>query len=155
MNKKSVGYKFKYLVIIACVAAGFSFNSCSKDSGIGSNVLPQNSYFNANFSDTTTIISSLVLEDTLMTHFPSGYNLTANLLGGYNDPVFGPAKASIYTQLSLASGNPFPTTLTATQLANVVLDSAVFCVGYGGTNGSISYGDNSPQNVQVFLVDKK
>ncbi len=159
MNKKSVRYfKFQYLFGLACVAAGFSFNSCSKDTAIGANVLPQNSYFYANFSDTATIISTLVLEDTVPTN-----QLSTNLLGSYNDPIFGPTKASIYTQLSLPSGNnPFPSSwltggtygLNSSNWPTLVLDSAVLAICYGSGTDGYTYGDGSPQTIELYQLKK-
>ncbi len=138
----------------ACSIAGFAFlASCSQDSGIGRNVLPSNT-LQASFVDTSTVVTSLVLEDSVITSNSSIY-----LLGNYTDPVFGPTKASIYTQFILPYGdgaNPFLESgfvTTATQ--KVILDSVVFAMPYGSYNNYNYYGTLGPQTIQVYALKPK
>lgn len=154
MNKfRSRYFTSKYPFILACcVVAGFSFfSSCSKDSGLGANVLPQNTMLGANFKDTTTILTSLVLQDTIPTNGVSTY-----LLGSYNDPIFGSTKASFYTQLAIPYGNPFGTTLTPG--STVKLDSVVFSMDYGTNSmGEHNYpllSSPGPESIEIDTINK-
>ena len=72
----------------------FFFNSCKKDGEL----VPEFDSGNANImkTDTFTIVTSLAKEDSIRTDV-SIYNL----LGIYNDPVFGPTASSFYTQATL------------------------------------------------------
>jgi len=138
----------------ACVLAGFAFfNSCSPDSGLGNNLLPENNTLNAKFIDTATVQTSLVLEDTVITN-----NIGAYLLGGYTDPIFGTTKASIYTQFILPNGvNPFtnyPTyTATSTNTKQVILDSVVLALPYGTFDNANYFGTLGAQTFQVYAMD--
>jgi hypothetical protein len=139
----------------ACVLAGFAFfNACSPDSGIGNNVLPENNTLTAKFVDTSTVQTSLVLEDTI----PTSNNTSEYLLGSYTDPIFGTTKASFYTQLLFPYNvNPFvnyPTiTLSSANTTEVILDSVVLSMPYGVYSGAGYYGTLGAQTVQVYLMD--
>jgi hypothetical protein len=154
MNKLFSGsFRSGYLAT-ACIIAGFAFyTSCSQDSGLGRNVLPANS-ISANFVDTSTVVTSLVLEDTVIANDASQY-----LLGSYTDPVFGPTKASIYTQFILPGGdgaNPFVASgLITTNTKQVILDSVVMALPFGSYNGYNYYGELGPQTIQVYALDPK
>jgi hypothetical protein len=85
------------------------------------------------------------------------------LLGSYNDPIFGPTKASIYTQLSLPGGNnPFPSSwltggtygLNSSNWPTLVLDSAVLAICYGSGTDGYTYGDGSPQTIELYQLTK-
>jgi hypothetical protein len=139
----------------ACIIAGFAFyTSCSQDSGLGRNVLPTNS-ISANFIDTSTVVTSLVLEDTVVSNNTSQY-----LLGSYTDPIFGPSTASIYTQFILPGGdgaNPFLASglINSTTTTQVILDSVVMALPFGSYNGYNYYGELGPQTIQVYALDPK
>ena len=90
-NKKQ--FPAKYIVVVVLLGL-LSFSSCSKDSGVGSNVLPANDLLGAYACDTSTVLSSIKLKDSIITNSTSLF-----LLGSYNDPVFGMTKASFYTQV--------------------------------------------------------
>jgi hypothetical protein len=150
MNKLNNRYFTKYLVI-ACIWAGYSlYTSCTPNSGIGANVLPKGT-INASFIDTSTVQTSIIMEDSAQTNNQSLY-----LLGSYNDPVFGPTKASVYTQLVLPGGNANPfygAGYISTNTQSVILDSAVLNLSYTtGATGNY-FGDVGPQTVQVYLMD--
>jgi len=73
--------------------------SCKKEpSSIGLNLI--NRDLGAAFTDTTTLISYSVLEDSLNTT-----NLVFNFLGYVKDPVFGTSHAGIYTQFVPAANS--------------------------------------------------
>lgn len=109
--------------------------SCNKEPDlIGLDLLPEGDRLNMSFIDTSSIIAYSVREDSLITK-----NLSSNLLGYLNDPVFGPVKASFYTEYRLqATNNSFG--------ENPVADSIVLTLVYDGV-----YGDSLTQHtVQVF-----
>lgn len=140
----------KYL-IIACIWAGYSFfASCSPDSGIGANVLPDNNTLNANFTDGTTVKTSVILEDSVNTT-----NVNSFFLGSYNDPIFGETKASIYAQLAVPTNGANPFTVVGNPGSNtnkIILDSVVFAMPYVYTTPNY-FGTLSPQTIQVYLLD--
>ncbi|PKP49547.1 MAG: hypothetical protein CVT95_03240, partial [Bacteroidetes bacterium HGW-Bacteroidetes-12] len=110
------------------------FNSCKKDGEL----IPTFDSGNANLVavDTFSIITSLVREDSIRT------DLSAfNLLGLYNDPVFGLTSSSIYSQITLNGLNvDFGTGAT--------LDSAILTLQYQGM-----YGDTlSSLSINVFEI---
>ncbi|HEY9082209.1 MAG TPA: DUF4270 domain-containing protein [Vicingaceae bacterium] len=104
------------------------FYSCKKDGEL----VPEFDSGNANImkTDTFTIVTSLAKEDSIRTDV-SIYNL----LGIYNDPVFGPTASSFYTQATLNG-------LNVDFGVGAVLDSAVLTLAYnnvyGDTNAAIS-----------------
>src|ERR1700722_11733313 len=79
-NKKN--FPAKYIVVVVLLGLLSFFTSCQKDSGVGSNVLPAKDILGAYVCDTTTIISSLKLKDSILSNSTSIF-----LLGSYNDPV--------------------------------------------------------------------
>jgi hypothetical protein len=90
---------------------------------------------NAEFSDTATLITHTVRDDSL----PTG-KVSPMLLGNINDPLFGITKASVYTQLYLQKTNP-------SFGSNPILDSAVLSLVY--KNGQY-YGTLYPQQFEVY-----
>lgn len=86
--------------------------------------------------DTFSILTKLVREDSIRT------DLSAfNLLGLYNDPIFGLASSSIYSQVTLNG-------LNVDFGAGATLDSAILTLQYQGI-----YGDTlSSLNINVFEI---
>ncbi|MEO6883608.1 MAG: DUF4270 domain-containing protein [Bacteroidia bacterium] len=128
----------KFFLGCICFAI-LGITSCTESGVIGVNVQPKSDLLNVAYKDTTTLIAYSVREDSIPTS-----NTSFNLLGSYNDPVFGYSSASIYTQVLLPNG-----------LANVnlgptgqILDSAVLVLPYG----LYYYGNLDPQTVQVYQV---
>lgn len=113
--------------------------SCNKEPDlIGLDLLPEGDRLNMSFTDTSSIIAYSVKEDSLRTE-----NLASNLLGYLNDPIFGPVKASFYTQFRLPTNN-------FSFGENPVADSIVFTLVYNGV-----YGDSLTQHtVKVYELDE-
>jgi len=90
------------------------------------------------FSDTTTVVSYSIPEDSIRSD-----ETIYNLLGCYKDPVFGTSSASIVTQLRLTSnGYPYG--------AGANADSLILNLRYYG-----SYGDvRVPQTVRVYELNE-
>ena len=92
-----------------------------------------------NFVDTFSITTKLIEEDSIRTDL-SIYNL----LGLYNDPIFGPMSSSIYSQVVLSGVNVDFGSDTA------VLDSVVLTLDYEAL-----YGDTaSPMSINVYVLDE-
>jgi len=79
--------QFLYLIVII---AGFLSTGCNETIPIGSGVLPGSDNPNNFFTDTTTIWSSTVLEDSMRTD-----KLFLSQLGYSSDAIFGKTKASM------------------------------------------------------------
>ena len=96
-------------------AAGvlFFLGSCQKPDKLGLDIQPESDLLNAVYSDTTTLITHTVLDDSLSTKGAS-----ASLLGSYNDPFFGKVSASFYTQVNITTTN-----INFGSPANLVCDS--------------------------------
>jgi len=136
-DKKGVSVKY---IFVAVLLGSLTFlSSCQKDSGVGSNVLPANDLLNAYVSDTSTVISSLKLKDSVISTSTSLF-----LLGSYNDPVFGMTKGSLYTQV-VPPGDFTGYTFGP----GCVLDSVVLAMPFN-IGGTSVYGNLTPQ---TFIVD--
>jgi hypothetical protein len=114
--------------------------SCKQDTGgIGANVLPTQNIYGTKYNDTTTILASLFLNDSLPT---SG---TTPLLGSYTDPIFGLTKASIYTQILWPQILPYIDIVTSNCYSCYIkFDSAVLILPVAGYYGSLG-----PQEICV------
>ena len=139
MNKSGQSVRVVKYFVLACISL-ISIVSCKKDVGVGSSVLPASDVLYSYFSDTTTIVSSIKLKDSIISD-----NLALDLLGSYNDPVFGMTKASFYTQVILPSN----TTFSGFGGTNPTIDSIVLVLPYS-VSGVNYYGSLSPQ---TFIVD--
>lgn len=129
--RTSLPAKFLIIALVAILI----FDSCKESSVIGLDVQPESDLLNAAFKDTSTLISYTLLEDPFKTDETS-----LNLLGSYNDPVFGKASASIYTQVRL------PNNITDVNFgAGLVFDSLVLTLPYSGY-----YGTLESQTVKVY-----
>lgn len=128
---KQIRYFFLLSLIVLAV-------SCKKKTpeDIGLPILPGHDLLNAQFTDTLTLITHTVADDSIPTK-----NVAPMLLGNMNDPVFGISKASIFTQVTLVKANPVFGTAT--------LDSAVLSIVY--SSGQY-YGTLSAQKFKVYEV---
>ena len=116
-------YKLDLLTLLISL---FIFGGCQSTDSIGLDVDPSTD-INGTFTDTVSIRSSTVREDSIITNTLSQYPL-----GYFNDPVFGKTAANIALSLTMPSGN---TTFGTAP----VLDSAVLVLHYGDE----FYGDST------------
>lgn len=108
-------YKLDLLTLLISL---FILSGCQNTDSIGLDVDP-NTDLNAVFTDTITITSATVREDTVLTN-----TLTQYPLGYLTDPIFGKTTANIAMSLTLdPPGLSFGT--------SPVLDSAVLVLNYG------------------------
>lgn len=116
------------LVIITLV-------SCKKEPDlIGLDLIPENELLKHSLIDTVSITAYSVKEDTLRTD-----ELSTNLLGAVNDPVYGITRASVYTEFRLSNLNVNFGTAPAP-------DSLVLTIALKGI-----YGDTlQPHQIEVY-----
>ncbi len=113
------------------------FSGCKDENELGLEILPPGDALSTVFSDTITINTRTLLEDSLRTD-----ELSAQLLGSEKDPVFGLSTASVYTQVNLAGTPSFGVAPVA--------DSLVLILSYSGY-----YGDTSSlQTVNVYRLSE-
>ncbi len=108
------------------------FSACKKKG----NLVPQfdNPPIGLNFTDTVSVKLQTLTEDSVLSSIAA-----YNLLGKYNDPVFGVAQAGFFTQFRLTGNSvDFGT--------NVVLDSVVLALDYQSVYGS----ETDPINIKVY-----
>ena len=109
--------------------------SCKKKKNpVGSEALSSGSIMNSESIDTFKIQTYTVEQDSIYTMDP-GFNL----LGSFNDEVFGIVEAEFYTQLSLSGFSP-----DFGDINTLVVDSAIMAFEYGGYYGNL--------NQQLFKV---
>ncbi len=99
---------------------------CTEPEEIGMDVQPQSDLLNILYTDTASITACTVKEDSVITD-----EVLYNLLGNYDDPVFGKVSASFYTQVRLSQND-------INFGDNAVCDSIVLTLLYKGY-----YGDSS------------
>ena len=117
------------------------FGSCKKPTDLQADgLLPEEDVLYANQTDTSSVVSFIVREDTLSTD-----ELSACLLGSYTDETFGRTLASFATQFALSGANPsFPETFE--------VDSVIFSVAYTGYSyGSLGEGYLSVKELSAPL----
>jgi hypothetical protein len=134
-------YYFKRIPLFT-VAAGLLFLfSCKDPNTVGMEVLPANDQLNVVFSDTVSLTTLTVPEDSLATK-----NLSSNLAGTYVDPYFGICRGSFYSQL-------LPLKLSPNFGIEPQADSVILALTYTG-----SYGDTTssvtvlPQQFNVYQL---
>lgn len=114
--------------------------SCKKDGELYPDFNNEN--LSIHFTDTLNIVTTLLKDDSIPT-----LSAGSNLLGIYNDSVFGPASASFYTEITLSGANVnFGT--------NPLVDSVVLSMKYVSANslyGSII----TSQTVDVYRLSEK
>jgi len=110
--------------------------SCKKTpEDIGLPLLPGSDLLNASFTDTASLITHTVKDDSVRTDEAS-----IQLMGKYFDPLFGISSASLYAELAPSIFNPIFGT-------NPTLDSAVLSLVY---YNKTYYGTLEPQQFKVY-----
>ena len=129
------------ILLVFGVSVIFALSACQKPTDLEADgLLPQEDVLYSNQSDTSTIVSYIVREDTLSTD-----ELSACLLGSYTDETFGRTVASFATQFVLSGASPsFPATFE--------VDSVIFSVSYTGYSyGSLGEGYLSVRELSADL----
>ncbi|HEX7367107.1 MAG TPA: DUF4270 domain-containing protein [Pelobium sp.] len=108
--------------LLTLLVSLFIFASCKNPTGVGLDVAPDIA-LNSKLVDTSTVITKLQKQDTILTNFTD-----RSVLGYFNDPVFGKTTANIAMALSMPSANfKFGT--------NPTLDSAILVLPFTGFYG--------------------
>lgn len=116
--------------------------SCTDPTDVGLNVQPASDSINVLVTDTLTLDVEVIEEDSLRTDEGVA---SLNLIGRYNDPVFGIASSVLYTQFRLPNN-----TNNFSFGDSPVLDSVVLTLQYKGY-----YGDSvSSQMFEVHRLDE-
>ncbi len=120
------------LVVVLAVLAG----GCRETTNVGSEVLGELDRLNPLFTDTLTLITRTLPDDSLRTDA-----LTVNHFGSIIDPVFGKTFAQLYAQVRIPTNN--------IDLGDdLVLDSVVLQLRYTGI-----YGDpTAAHTIRVFQL---
>jgi hypothetical protein len=129
------------ILLVFGVSVILALSACQKPTDLEADgLLPQEDVLYSNQSDTSTIVSYIVREDTLSTD-----ELSACLLGSYTDETFGRTVASFATQFVLSGASPsFPATFE--------VDSVIFSVSYTGYSyGSLGEGYLSVRELSADL----
>ncbi len=127
----------KYFFLLSLLGGVVLQPGCKDPDEIGLGVIPASDTLGVSASDTSTVWTRTVLEDTLRSD-----ELSLQLLGSVNDDVFGKHTASIYTHAVLAGVPNFGGIRQA--------DSLVLSLSYAGY-----YGDTTTlQNVEVFEMNE-
>lgn len=117
------------------------FQSCKEPNGIGLEVQPESEKFDVNTGTSNNFISYSLKESAQRSDETS-----QNMLGSYNDPIFGSVKAGFFTQFILSQNAPdFGSSPT--------VDSVVLSLPYLGYYGNYSGAENK-QRFQVYQVGK-
>lgn len=121
---RAIGTKFFFILPLS---VSICLTSCDESSVVGLDVQPENDLLNVIYEDSTTIYTRTVDADSLITD-ESLISSGIGLIGKYIDPVFGPATASMYTQVRLPSG------ITSTTFGtSPTCDSIILSLVYEGT----------------------
>lgn len=112
--------------------------SCNKTTYVGVDILPNSDDIGAIYTDTFTLITNTIREDSVITS-----SVANNAAGFIYDPVFGKSYAALFTQFLLSTneidfGDP----------DTLYIDSVVFTLAYGGYYG---YKD-VPQSFTVYRL---
>jgi Domain of unknown function (DUF4270) len=116
--------------------------SCSDPSTVGIDLVPDATGGTTFYTDTITIETSVIREDSLKTDESLAL---FNLAGSYTDPVFGLSRASFYAQFRLPNNNA-----NFSFGSSPVLDSVVLTLAYADY-----YGDTvTQQQFEVYRLDE-
>ncbi|WP_107040112.1 DUF4270 family protein [Brumimicrobium mesophilum] len=126
------------LLFAAFFCLSITISSCKKKRNpVGASALSSENIMGSDVIDTFQLKTYTIEEDSIYSMDPS-----FNLLGSYNDEVYGKVDASFYTQLTLSGFSP-----DFGDLSTVVIDSAVMAFEFGGY-----YGDISEQLFEVYEI---
>lgn len=113
--------------------------SCKKkETKVGLSAIDQEQLIEGGGIDTFSLLTYSKLDDTVFTKNPA-----ISILGTYNDPEFGIARASIYTQFRLTASNP-----VFEPSSKILVDSFVLSMAYTGFTGK-----TDAQTFEVYELD--
>jgi hypothetical protein len=117
-----------------------SLGNCKKPEDIGIGTLPEKDLVYTDYSDTATVLTYTIKEDSLRAD-----ELSRSLFGSIKDPDFGLTDVSFFTQVLLSS-----TPNLISDSSDYGADSLVLALAYTG-----SYGDTlQPVNIHVYRLSE-
>jgi len=119
-------------LILSVILIAFVLVSCNKVDSFGLQVQPEQDLLGINQTDSTTLLTYTVKEDSL----PSDEINGPNMLGSSNDPFFGTTNASVYTHIRLEQSYDFRPNGTGS-LDSLVVDSVILYLALDGYYGSL------------------
>lgn len=135
LHRTNTRFLFFFLVVLNLL-----FQACqNRESDLGLDLREDGGIFNALTADDFTINARSVTEDSFTTD-----SLSAYLLGGLNDPLFGTTRSAIITQSVLREFN-FSFGIGAR------IDSVVLALRY--SNNTQVYGPNTSQTLRVYRLE--
>jgi hypothetical protein len=130
--------------LLAFIVLGLIFTSCKNDEKIGLELQDPAEGINTVSTDTFTLITTTVREDSLITG-----NLSFYHLGNMRDPLFGSTAAAVYTEPRIekeGTGFSFPTSLK--------IDSVYLSIKY--RDPEAYYGNlGTPQLIKVYQLNNR
>lgn len=135
---------FHTFILYSVVIFAFTYNACNDPTVIGSDLLAGDQ-LDIQFTDTMTINTYSVLEDSIATYFPGIFtNIESFPVGILEDPIFGVSTSSVYAQYTLNS--VFPNF----DESGLALDSVVLVLPY---NIQYAFGDlDETHSVEVYKM---
>ena len=133
--------KGKKYFLLATLALGLA--ACDKPNNFTVNVPPTDQTFKVLMADTSTVWMQTNPYDSIVTDA-----LDKDVIGYFNDPVFGFSEGSIYAQLWLSTTAPYP---SFTDNTDEIIDKVVFNLYYGGT-GNYFGNPQTPLKFKVYPV---
>jgi hypothetical protein len=134
--KKTFNYILRKVFFLSAIFFLTLLFSCKKDGELSPNF--DNGNLAINYVDTFSVTTSVEREDSLRTD-----DLLLNMVGLYNDPIFGPVSSSIYTQVLLTGLDLDFNTST------LLVDSVVLTLDYVGLHGNTA----TSMTINVFELD--
>jgi hypothetical protein len=153
MNKISCFLRHKISQYSLAILIGSAlFSACKENTILPSTLVPAVDNVYTFFTDTTTLVTSNILQDSLLTGGLLGSNRVSNSATFYHalgaitsDPIFGKTHASFHVEVLPPKPNfAFETNATGT---NRTIDSIVLSIPYKGV-----YGDTLSGSSQTFKV---
>jgi hypothetical protein len=129
------------LFLAGLILLSFALSNCKKPEDIGLSTLPSDDLLYTNYTDSSTIVSTTIREDTLRSD-----ELSRIVIGSIKDADFGLTNASYFGQILLSST---PNLIADSSVAGGwAADSLVLSLAYSG-----SYGDTAmPQHIHVYRL---
>jgi hypothetical protein len=154
MNFTIASFNKAYLKLnngFLCLLAIVLLASCTKPQDGFINTRSGGALFNAHKTDTI----SLDMVTEILPRLPNTANLSADILGTFNDPLFGRTTASVYTQVRIGASNYPPVWKNTSTLDSLVLTLKLADVTMQlGQNGMIGKDNFNGQKWHIYKLSQ-
>jgi len=130
MKRKGIILSATFLLSVFLI-----FSCKKKENSLGLNSIDQNELLSSSGIDTFSLTTYSFIEDSIISD-----NMSAVMIGSYNDPIFGTFNSEIYTQIRMEVGG-----FDFGDINLITIDSLVLGLEYRGV-----YGDNGIQTIEVY-----